>query len=192
MKKTIALALTASVLFFASCSKKTESEETAATDEHAGHDHSATTDATAEVAEETAAAVSTDDVASADNTVAELTIKGGDDMKYDLTTLKVKAGQKVKLTLVHSGKIPKESMGHNWVLLKNGVSEADFSAKALSAKDNDYIPAASSGDVIAHTKMIGGGESTTIEFTAPARGAYSYICTFPGHSALMKGKLIVQ
>lgn len=189
MKKTIALAAAACVLMFASCSKSKESgdstETTTEAHDHAGHDHDAAS--TEAAAEET-----TENVASADNTVLEITIKGGDDMKFDLSTIKATAGQKVKLTLVHAGKLPKASMGHNFVLLKNGVNATDFSTKALAAKDNDYIPKASEGDIIAHTKLVGGGESDTIEFTAPARGAYDYICTFPGHAALMKGKLMVQ
>lgn len=192
MKKNIALAAVASLFLFAACSKSTEetTETTAAADAHAGHDHAATAEEAAPAAE--VAEENTDVVASADNTVLEITIKGGDDMKFDLSTIKAKAGQKVKLTLVHSGKLPKASMGHNFVLLKNGVNETDFAAKALAAKDTDYFPAGSASDVVAHTKLIGGGESDTIEFTAPARGAYNYICTFPGHSAIMKGKFIVQ
>lgn len=172
------------MFLFTACSKSTKSSDTAATEEHAH-------DAAAEEATE-APAAETDNVASADNTVLEITIKGGDDMKFDQTTLKATAGQKIKLTLVHSGKLPKASMGHNFILLKNGVNEADFATKALAAKDHDYIPAGSEGDIIAHTGLVGGGESTTIEFTAPARGAYTYICSFPGHSAMMKGKLMVK
>jgi azurin len=40
--------------------------------------------------------------------------------------------------------------------------------------------------------MLGGGETTTIAFTAPAAGTYDYICSFPGHYGMMKGKLIVE
>ncbi|WP_413531598.1 hypothetical protein [Empedobacter brevis] len=36
----------------------------------------------------------------------ELTISGGDDMKFDKTELKVKEGQTVKLILKHTGKAP--------------------------------------------------------------------------------------
>jgi azurin len=188
MKKTIALAAVACVLVFTSCSKSTDSKDSAETtvDAHAGHDHAAATEEASETA------VADESIASADNTVLEITVKGGDDMKFDISTIKATAGQKVKLTLVHSGKLPKASMGHNLVILKNGVNATEFSTKALAAKDNDYIPAGSEGDIVAHTKLIGGGESDTIEFTAPARGAYDFVCTFPGHSALMKGKLMVQ
>ncbi|WP_256377550.1 plastocyanin/azurin family copper-binding protein [Pedobacter sp. L105] len=42
------------------------------------------------------------------------------------------------------------------------------------------------------TKLIGGGESDTIMFTINEKGTYDYVCSFPGHSALMKGKLIIE
>ena len=82
-------------------------------------------------------------------------------------------------------------MGHNVVILKNGVKASAFAVKAASSKENDYIPVGTS-EVIAHTKMIGGGESTVVEFIAPEKGVYNYICSFPGHFAMMKGKLIVE
>ncbi|HRO72640.1 MAG TPA: azurin, partial [Saprospiraceae bacterium] len=119
-------------------------------------------------------------------------ISGDDQMKYDKTELKVKAGQKVKLTLTHIGKMPKDAMGHNWVLLNQGVDLAAFAAEAIKAKDNDYIPAGKEGDIVAHTKTIGGGESTSVEFDAPAAGTYEFLCSFPGHSGMMKGHFIVE
>jgi azurin len=61
----------------------------------------------------------------------------------------------------------------------------------MQAKDTDYIPVGAS-EVLAHTKLIGGGESVTIEFVAPAKGVYEFICTFPGHSGMMKGNFYVQ
>jgi len=58
-------------------------------------------------------------------------------------------------------------------------------------KVNDYIPK-DTQDVIVHTKIIGGGETTTIEFDAPAVGTYDFICSFPAHFAMMNGKFIVE
>lgn len=120
-----------------------------------------------------------------------ITINAGDDMKYDLAEIKVKEGQTVKITLNHTGKLAKEAMGHNWALLAQGTIVSDFATKAMQAKDTDYIPAGAT-EVIVHTKLIGGGQSDTIEFTAPAKGVYEFICTFPGHSALMKGTFYVE
>lgn len=122
-----------------------------------------------------------------------LTISGNDKMQYDLNELKVKAGQKVTLTMKNEGTMPKASMGHNWVLFIPYVDIEDFAKKAQDAGiDNDYIPASESQKIIAHTKLLGPGESDTITFTAPEEGEYDYICSFPGHHSTMKGKLIVE
>ncbi len=122
---------------------------------------------------------------------AKLEIAGTDQMTFDKKEMHVKAGQKVTLTLKHSGKMGKNVMGHNWVLLKNGTDMAKFAEKAMPAKDNGYIPEDKS-DIIAYTKVVGGGESVTITFTAPEKGTYDYICSFPGHYSMMNGKLIVE
>jgi azurin len=121
-----------------------------------------------------------------------IVIKGSDAMQFDLKEIKVKTGQKVKLTLTHSGKLAKAAMGHNWVLLKPGVDVAAFGSKAAAARETEYIPKSEEANIIAHTKLVGGGESDTVEFTAPAKGTYTYICSFPGHYALMKGTFIVE
>lgn len=127
---------------------------------------------------------------AADGVVLEIT--GNDVMQFDKKELRVKAGQKVTLTLKHVGKLAKEAMGHNVVILKSGTDVAAFAMKAVDAKDKDYFPETEAASVIAHTKLIGGGESDTIEFTAPAAGTYPYICSFPGHYGFMKGELIVE
>jgi len=123
---------------------------------------------------------------------ANLVITGNDLMQYNKTELRVKAGQKVKLTLRHIGKLDINVMGHNVVILKKGVNPEEFAARAATERDNDYIPTGSD-EFIAHTKMIGGGETTSIEFTAPTEaGEYDFLCSFPAHFAMMKGKFIVE
>ncbi len=121
--------------------------------------------------------------------VVKLELAGNDAMKFDKSEFKVKAGQKITLTLKHTGKMKKTIMGHNFVLLKQGTDIPKFAEKAMAAKANDYIP---SEGVIAHTKTIGGGESTSVTFTAPAKGIYDFICSYPGHYGMMKGKFIVE
>lgn len=129
---------------------------------------------------------------STDASVAEITIESNDMMKFNTSILEVTEGQTVKLTLKHVGEMEKKAMGHNWVLLKKGVDKDTFAGAAIAAADNDYIPADRMDDIIAHTKMLGGGESDTIEFEAPAVGDYQFLCTFPGHVALMNGSLVVK
>ncbi len=62
---------------------------------------------------------------------------------------------------------------------------------AMSAKEQGYVPQDMKENVLAATKVIGGGESTTITFDAPAPGYYEFICSFPGHYGLMNGSFIV-
>lgn len=123
--------------------------------------------------------------------VVKVNLTGNDQMQFNLKEIKVKAGETVKLTLTHVGKLPVEAMGHNFVLLQKGTDVADFGQKAAAASDNQYIPKGTKA-VIVHTEMIGGGQETTIEFTAPEAGTYDYICSFPGHYVQMSGKLIVE
>lgn len=117
-------------------------------------------------------------------------VEAGDDMKFATTELACKAGSKVEVTIRHTGKMPKASMGHNFVLLALGA-DPNLVAKAAMDAPPDYIP---KGDerILAHTKLVGGGESDTVSFTAPAAGTYTYICTFPGHVTMMQGKLLVS
>jgi azurin len=122
--------------------------------------------------------------------VLVVTIVASDAMQYDNLKITAKPGQKVKLTLVHGGTLAKTVMGHNFVLLKQGTDVAAFAGLAAAAAATEYIPADKSA-ILANTKTIGGGESDTIEFVAPAAGSYDYICTFPGHFSIMRGKLEV-
>ena len=119
-------------------------------------------------------------------------LSGNDLMQYDKKEIKVNAGQEVTLTFRHVGKLDKKVMGHNFVLLMQGTNMAEFGIKAAEAGETaDWIPEEGK-DVIAHTKMLGGGETTTVTFTAPAVGTYDFVCSFPGHIAMMKGKFIVE
>ncbi|MEO0795209.1 MAG: plastocyanin/azurin family copper-binding protein [Verrucomicrobiota bacterium] len=112
-----------------------------------------------------------------------------DNMRYDKMLLEVPAGQKITLTLVNEGRMPKEAMAHNLVILKLGKDVNAYVAEAIFSDESDYIPANYADWVVAHTKMLGAGESDTITFIAPDKpGEYPFVCTFPGHSAAgMKG-----
>lgn len=134
----------------------------------------------------------TETTATASKNQNDVVITGDDLMKFNLKEIKVKSGEKVKITLKHVGKLDKNVMGHNFVLLVKGVDLVGFATKAATARDTDYIPEGSENDVIAHTKTIGGGETDVIEFDAPEPGTYEFLCSFPGHYAMMKGTFIVE
>ena len=120
----------------------------------------------------------------------KIILNSDDLMRFDKNMLLVQSGQKITLTLNHIGKMDKLIMGHNFVLLKKDVDVMAFAEKAVLAKNNEYIPEGE--EVIVYTKLLGGGESDTITFDAPEKGYYTFLCTFPGHWGLMKGKLVVK
>jgi len=131
--------------------------------------------------------------ALAEDKAIELT--GNDQMQFSTKALEVTAGDKVALTFTHIGKLPKAAMGHNFVLLKVDTKVQDFAMKAMQAVATEYIPADEESKklIVAHTKLLGGGETEVLTFTAPAEpGAYPYVCTFPGHFALMQGVMTVK
>jgi azurin len=145
-------------------------------------------------AEDTAPAATTSPQTTAPETVGktiDVILNATDQMHYDKSEIRVKEGQTVVLTLNHIGTLPIASMGHNFVLLKQGTDIAAFATKAMDFADNNYIPS-DSENVIAHTIVIGGGGSTSVTFKAPEKGTYDYICSFPGHYSMMKGKFIVE
>lgn len=121
----------------------------------------------------------------------EFNLTGNDQMKFNLTEMVVREGSLVKISFENIGKMAKNIMGHNFVLLKSGVNLSKFAAKAMVAKDSEYIPLDEKDKIIVFSKLLGPGEKTIIEFEAPAEGTYKYICSFPGHYTLMQGDLIV-
>ena len=125
-----------------------------------------------------------------DENAVVLEIAGDDAMKFDKKELRVKEGQEVTVVLTHTGKMAKAAMGHNFVVLAAGTDMAEYATEAMQSPDTDYVI---EGDqVIAHTSTIGGGETTKVTFTAPAAGTYKFLCTFPGHYAMMNGDFIVE
>lgn len=121
-------------------------------------------------------------------------ISGNDQMKFSITEIRAKPGEALSVTLVNVGTMPKMSMGHNWVLLKNASVVEGFVNAAMTAPTTDYIPASKNADILAHTKLLGPKEKDTVTFNAPKEpGRYPFVCSFPGHFQVgMKGELIVE
>lgn len=124
----------------------------------------------------------------------EVVIEANDQMQFNKKAFEIKAGDTIKLTLKHIGKLPKIAMGHNIVILKNGTNLVGWASKAMTAAATDYVPAdeASKKAVIANTKVLGGGETDSIMFSIKEAGEYQYLCSFPGHFAIMQGKITVK
>lgn len=124
----------------------------------------------------------------------ELTILANDMIQYNARALHVDAGCKqVELTLRHVGKQEAHVLGHDWVLARTSDVAALANGGISAGFDHGYLPV---GDkrVIAATKIVGGGESTTITFSTSllvVGGDYSFFCSYPGHSPMMRGRFQV-
>jgi azurin len=122
--------------------------------------------------------------------VCKVDIAGNDAMQFDKKEIAVGADcTSIEVTLRHSGKLPAQAMGHNFVLTKTADVAGVASDGIGAGFAKDHVKA---GDarVIAHTKVIGGGQTTSVTIPASklkAGEAYTFFCSFPGHSALMKG-----
>ena len=124
----------------------------------------------------------------------EVVVEANDRMQFNKKAFEIKAGDTIKLTLKHVGKLPKIAMGHNLVILQKGTNLAGWASKAMTAAATNYIPTdeASKKAVIAKTKVLGGGETDSVTFSIKEAGEYQYLCSFPGHFALMQGKITVK
>ena len=133
--------------------------------------------------------------AHAAGTLCKLEISANDLMQYDKKELAANPGcTEIEVTLTDVGKLPASAMGHNWVLVKASDLYGVVNAGAAAGFSNNYLEP---GDprVIAATKIVGGGQSASVTFAASKLkkgGSYMYLCTFPGHNALMRGTFHYQ
>jgi azurin len=109
-------------------------------------------------------------------------------LKFDQTLLTTKAGTRIRLIFRNT-----DDMLHNFVLCAPGKGQdVGNAALALGVEGTakNYVP--DSADVLFHTAITQPETSDTIYFIAPTMpGDYDFICSFPGHSAIMKGILRV-
>jgi azurin len=119
-------------------------------------------------------------------------LKANENMRFDKELFRVRAGKKISLILKNTSAKSAASMTHNVVILKNGVDIADFADVAHNAKTEQYVPSSLDSLIIAHTRLVGGGDSDRVEFIIPKPGVYDYICSFPGHWGTMQGKIVAQ
>lgn len=147
-----------------------------------------------------AALIPTDGIGGTDeggSATVEITIRAHpSELLFDRESFTVKAGQKVKLTLVN----PDDSVNlqpHNLLLIEPGTLEEVGMAANAEVADPAFLSerhaVPTSNYVLHHTKLLLPGESETLEFVAPdTAGEYPYLCSYPGHWAVMHGIMIVE
>lgn len=118
-----------------------------------------------------------------------------DQMTFTTKAIEVdKSCKQFTFNLKHSGSLPKAVMGHNLVISKyDDMSQIATDGMSVGI-DKSYLK---DGDarVIAHTKVIGGGETDSVTFDVskldPAE-KYGFFCSFPGHIGMMKGTVTLK
>lgn len=118
----------------------------------------------------------------------------GNTMTFDVTRITAAPGESIKVVLTNAGTLPKEVMGHNWILLGAGHDPVAFAAAGASEPGNGYIPTKLKGQIVAFIALLGPGETGEVTFNAPAApGEYPFLCAFPAHCLVgMRGVLVVK
>ena len=119
-------------------------------------------------------------------------VEADDAMRFSPAQIEVpKTCETFTVKLTHTGRLPKLAMGHNWVLVKQADLNGIARTAMMAGEASDYIDPTDMR-VIAHTALLGAGESASITFPVRALQAgvsYSFLCTFAGHSPIMQGTL---
>jgi azurin len=122
-------------------------------------------------------------------------IEGTDAMQYNVGSITVPASCKqFKITLKHAGQMPVAAMGHNVVIAKESDMQAVLADGMAAGISANYVKA-DDARVIAHTTMVGGGQTTSVSVLVSklkADGPTVFFCSFPGHAAMMKGSIAVE
>jgi len=123
----------------------------------------------------------------------QIAIEANDQMQYGTHELSVPAGcNDIELTLEHSGKLPVNVMGHDWVLAKAADVSGILNAALAAGRPHGYLPA-NDKRIIAATSLVGGGQSTTVRFSSTALEPgerYVFFCSVPGHATVMHGSFL--
>lgn len=125
----------------------------------------------------------------------EVDVQATDQMQFSTNAITVdKSCKTFTVNLEHTGQMDKNVMGHNWVLSTAADMQPVVTDGSSAGLDNEYLKD-DDPRVIAHTKVIGGGEKDSVKIDVSKLTAgeeYMFYCSFPGHSAMMKGTLVVK
>ena len=119
-----------------------------------------------------------------------LNVEVNEQMAYSVKSIDVpKTCKSFAINLNVKGTMARSVMGHNIVISKEADKDAVVADGSKAGLTSNYLKAKDSR-VIAGSTVIGGGEKTTVNFNVKklsSKEKYVFFCSFPGHSAIMKG-----
>jgi azurin len=120
----------------------------------------------------------------------DLNVEVTEAMAYTVKNIDVpKTCKSFTVNLKAQGTMAKTVMGHNIVITKEADKDAVAADGNTAGAAANYMKA-KDARIIAGSTVIGGGESTKVSFKVKklnAKEKYVFFCSFPGHSAIMKG-----
>jgi len=118
-----------------------------------------------------------------------------DQMTFSTKAIEIdKSCKEFTVNLKHSGSLPKNVMGHNLVISKEADMQPIATDGLSAGIDKQYLK---EGDarIIAHTKIIGAGETDSLKIDVSKLDPtekYGFFCSFPGHISMMKGTITLK
>ena len=110
------------------------------------------------------------------------------EMKYDVESITVKEGSWVRINLENQG--IDNSMMHNIVFINYGTRKKVASEAIKIWPSQNFVK--NKKNIIAYSGVAKPGESVILEFKAPNKGNYEFLCTYPGHAEIMRGYFFVK
>jgi azurin len=118
-------------------------------------------------------------------------MEAGKNLTFATPTVRVTAGEAVRLTFVNPDVVP-----HNWVLVKPGMLKAvgELANRLVADPDaaaRNYVPRTDA--VLVYTDVVSPQATAAVHFRVPGEsGRYPFLCTFPGHWMVMNGEMLVE
>ncbi len=150
------------------------------------------------VANDLAALLAPERAAAARQALGDLKVKTfviktvREQLHYDTKEITVQAGKPFEVVFENPDQMP-----HNIVFVQPGTYQAVATAVQTQApgqldkQGRAYVPE-NDPRVWGASKLVEAGKKQTLLLTAPDKeGTYEFVCTFPGHWAVMNGKVIV-
>ena len=110
------------------------------------------------------------------------------EMKYDIESITVKEGSWVRINLENKG--IDNAMLHNIVFISYGTRKKVASEAIKIWPSQNFVE--NKKNIIAYSGVSKPGETVTLEFKAPKKGNYEFLCTYPGHAEIMRGYFFVK
>lgn len=109
-------------------------------------------------------------------------------LQYEPVRIKARAGEKLRIAFTNEDP---NDQPHNIVIIKPGtLAEIQSASMAVTAEsmEKGFVP--DSEHIIAASGLLDADGSEDLVFEMPEeKGVYYYVCTFPGHAALMYGAI---